>query len=140
MDKAGRKVNRCFACGPDNPDGLQLKFVYDAKEHSVRSRVVIDPKYQGATGFAHGGITAMLLDEAMAKVNGLGGTRAVTIRLHVSYRKMLPVSEVLNLTGRLVRRRGRRIYLRSEVRDAGGRLCAEARAMFLEVPHSNMFI
>ena len=137
---AEKKINRCFACGPDNPDGMHLKFTFDAERQSVESRVVIDPRLQGATGFAHGGITAMLLDEAMAKVNGLSGTRAVTLRLNVSYRKMIPLSQELRLTGQLVRRRGRKIYLCARIHNAAGELCAEGRAMFLAVPHSNMAI
>lgn len=94
---------------------------------------MIDPKYQGATGFAHGGMIATLLDEAMAKVNGKGGIKAVTLRLTVSYRKMAPVNQELRLTGRRVRCRGRKLYLLSQLLDSSGHLLAEARGLFLRM-------
>src|SRR5438093_10748326 len=92
-------VNRCFACGKGNPDGLQLDFDYDPKKKSVASRLNLPARFQGATGFAHGGIIATLLDEAMAKVNGKAGIRAVTIQLKVLYRKMVPLETDLILKG-----------------------------------------
>ena len=132
-------MNVCFACGPDNPDGLHLEFDYNPAKLSSECRLIISPKYQGATGFAHGGMIATLLDEAMAKVNGKGGIKAVTLRLTVSYRKMAPVNQELRLTGRRIRRRGRKLYLLSQLHDGSGQLLAEARGLFLEV-RANMSI
>ncbi len=88
-------------------------------------------KYQGATGYAHGGLIATLLDEAMAKTNGLGGIRAVTVRLEVSYRKLVPVEQPLQLIGRRTASRGRKVYLRAEIRGVENYLLAEAKALFL---------
>jgi len=127
-----KKKNYCFACGLDNREGLRLIFQYDPKTISAFCRLKIDPKYQGATGFAHGGMIATLLDEAMAKVNGLGGIMAVTLNLTVSYRKMVPVSKELLLTGRRVRKRGRKLYLRSELK-LNSDVLADARGLFLTV-------
>ena len=90
-------------------------------------------RYQGATGFAHGGLIATLLDEAMAKTNGLGGIRAVTLRLQVSYRKLVPVEREIHLRAWRTSRRGRKLYLRSEIRDSENHLLAEAKGLFLSV-------
>lgn len=125
--------NRCFACGEANPEGLRLKFKYDPAKRSARCALRLPSKYQGATGFAHGGIVATLLDEAMAKTNGMGGVRAVTLRISVSYRKMVPLRRLLKLSGWRTKRIGRKIYLRSELRDQSDLLLAEARGLFLEV-------
>ena len=88
-------------------------------------------QYQGATGFAHGGIIATLLDEAMAKTNGMGGIRAVTLRISVSYRKMVPLKEPLKLVGWRTIKRGRKLYLRSELRSLENVLLADAHGLFL---------
>src|SRR5262249_12196694 len=125
--------NYCFACGPDNPEGLRLVFRYTPKKHLAVCTVRIPARYQGATGFAHGGILATLLDEAMAKSNGLSGIRAMTLRLQVSYRRVAPILRKLRLTGWRTRKRGRKLNLRSELRDQHGNLLAEARGLFLEV-------
>jgi acyl-coenzyme A thioesterase PaaI-like protein len=93
-------------------------------------------RYQGATGFAHGGLIATLLDEAMAKTNGMGGIRAVTLRLHVSFRKLVPVEKTIHVRGWRTARRGRKLYLRAEIRDTNDHMLAEARGLFLTVTAS----
>jgi acyl-coenzyme A thioesterase PaaI-like protein len=125
--------NRCFVCGPANPHGLQLVFQYDPEKVSAKCKMKLPARYQGATGYAHGGIIATLLDEAMAKTNGMGGLRAVTIRLEVRYRKLVPVEEELLVTGRRTSRRGRKLYLRAELQDRRKNLLAEATGLFLTV-------
>ena len=125
--------NRCFACGPANPHGLQLKFHYDTETKIASTQLKLAARYQGATGYAHGGIIATLLDEAMAKANGLAGIRAVTLKMIVSYRKMVPLLSFLQLSGRRTSKKGRKIFLRAELRDADQNLLAEARGLFLEI-------
>jgi acyl-coenzyme A thioesterase PaaI-like protein len=124
-------------CGEANPEGLRLKFQYDPAKRSAQCSLRIAAKYQGATGFAHGGIIATLLDEAMAKTNGMGGVRAVTLRISVSYRKMTPVREELKLVGWRTVQRGRKLYLRSELRSNENVLLADARGLFLALPPSS---
>jgi acyl-coenzyme A thioesterase PaaI-like protein len=126
-----KRANRCFVCGEANPEGFRLQFKYDPVKISAGCTVRIPSKYQGATGFAHGGIIATLLDEAMAKTNGMGGIRAVTLRIAVSYRKMTPVKQPLKLSGWRTSQRGRKVYLRSELRSQENVLLAEARGLFL---------
>jgi acyl-coenzyme A thioesterase PaaI-like protein len=133
MPKIRETLNLCFACGPANRDGLRLKFSYTPNRHFVKSVVRLEKRFQGATGFAHGGIIATLLDEAMAKSNGLGGTRAVTLRLDARYRKMVPIKRELHLTGWRTSKRGRKLYLRAELHDAHGNLLCEGRGLFLIV-------
>jgi acyl-coenzyme A thioesterase PaaI-like protein len=128
-----KKKNYCFACGPDNPHGLRLKFQYDPQKREARCSVKIPARYQGATGYAHGGMIATLLDEAMAKANGLAGIRAVTLKLEVSYRKMVPVNQTLHLIGKRRIQKGRKLYLRSALQDRSGNLLAFARGLFLAV-------
>lgn len=131
--KIRESTNVCFACGPANRDGLRLKFIYTPKRHFVKCVLHLEKRFQGATGFAHGGIIATLLDEAMAKSNGLGGTRAVTLRLEARYRKMVPIKRELHLTGWRTAKRGRKLYLRAELHDAQGNLLSEGRGLFLIV-------
>jgi acyl-coenzyme A thioesterase PaaI-like protein len=128
-----KSKNRCFACGEGNPDGLQLKFQYDPETRIASTQLRLASRYQGATGFSHGGIIATLLDEAMAKANGMAGIRAVTIKMTVAYRKMVPLLNQLHLSGWRTAKKGRKIYLRSELRDANQNLLAEARGLFLEI-------
>src|SRR5260370_16914324 len=53
----------CFGCGPLNEDGLQLKFV--PGPDGSGAEFVVPDRFQSWSGMAHGGITSLLLDEAV---------------------------------------------------------------------------
>ena len=76
---------RCFACGPHNPDGLQLTFVPDGADGATTT-VVLPPKLQGYREIAQGGIVMMLLDEVMAHACRFLGERAVTASMDTRFR------------------------------------------------------
>src|SRR2546428_9463316 len=52
----------CFGCGPLNEEGLRLKFV-PGPDGSV-AEFAAPQRYQSWSGMAHGGLVALLLDEA----------------------------------------------------------------------------
>jgi len=54
----------CFACGTENPIGLNLDFFL--KGDAVYTEITLDKVYEGWEGIAHGGIVSTLLDEIMS--------------------------------------------------------------------------
>ena len=50
--------NRCFGCGKDNPEGMQLKFRLDEGRQRFVGRFRLARRYQGPPGHAHGGVIA----------------------------------------------------------------------------------
>jgi acyl-coenzyme A thioesterase PaaI-like protein len=95
---------RCFACGPDNPHGLHMKFEYG--EGFAKCEIEPGLAFAGWSSIMHGGVVAVLLDEAMAHATLSTGERAVTARLEVRFRKAAPTSELLTVEGRVTGRRG----------------------------------
>src|SRR3954471_17742071 len=85
--------NQCFACGPDNPDGMHLKFVLDEANQKFVCKFRLPAKYWGPPKHAHGGIVATILDEAMGKVNKIRQVIAVTSEMNVQYLKMVPLGK-----------------------------------------------
>src|SRR5687768_14166967 len=75
--------NYCFACGMDNPDGMHLKFRYDAQRRRFVGRFRLPRRYQGPPAHAHGGIIATILDEAMGKVNKIRSVIALTSEMDI---------------------------------------------------------
>jgi len=120
---------RCFACGPDNASGMQLRFDYG--DGIARSRFVAQRRFAGWTTIIHGGIMATLLDEAMAHAAIAAGVRAVTARLEVRFRKAAPIDEPLLLEGRLEGRRGRLLTLVATVSGEDGTVYAEGVGRFV---------
>ena len=66
----------CFGCGPLNGDGLRLKFE-PGPDGSV-AEYTVEPKFQSWTGMAHGGMVALMLDEAVGWAAWHAGHPGVT--------------------------------------------------------------
>ena len=72
----------CFGCGQANLFGLQLELTR-RPEGGVAGRFFVKQDHQGPPGYAHGGVIATALDEAMALLLYGQGTYALTGRLEV---------------------------------------------------------
>ena len=84
-------------------------------------------------GFGHGGIVSALLDEAMGWATYGRGVWAVTGRMEMRFRGIVPVEDELQVRGRITRDRGRTLEVMAELRDSGGLVLAEAEALFFRV-------
>src|SRR5271165_2610699 len=94
-----KDANRCFGCGGANEAGMKLPFELDLDAHRTRGRFTLGPNYAGGAGFAHGGIIAVVLDEAMGKLSKITGERAVTAEMSIEYRKPVPVDQEIFAEG-----------------------------------------
>ena len=112
----------CFGCGPLNADGLRLVFT-PGPDGSVAEYVVED-KFQSWTGMAHGGMVALMLDEAVGWAAWHAGHPGVTGRLAVSFRRPLKLGERVRIVGQVERVRRTLVYCNAVVEsvDDGGRI------------------
>ena len=126
-------TNHCFGCGGANARGMQLAFDQNDATQRIRGEFSIPGDYQGGSGFVHGGVIALLLDEVMAKVSRFHKDHAVTADLNVEYVKPVPVGQPLIVEGWEVERNGRDIHRIGEIRAATGALLARGRGHFVQV-------
>ena len=126
-------TNACFGCGGANPRGMRLAFEQDDAAKRIVGRFRLGEEYQGGAGFLHGGIIAVLFDEAMGKVNRFRGVRAVTAELVIEYLKPIRVGEEIVVEAREVERNGRSLIHAGEIRDPRGTVLARGRGRFVEV-------
>jgi acyl-coenzyme A thioesterase PaaI-like protein len=129
--------SRCFGCGPGHPTGLRVRcFKVDG---GVLSPIMIDPRYEGPPGAAHGGIVAAYLDEVLAGAVVRGtGRIAVTGELTVRYVKPVPLETPLVGRAHLVADHGRYADVEGRIEDlvtADVLATARGRFMFI-VPKS----
>lgn len=118
------------ATGPENPIAPPL--VVDGRpDGSVRGTVRLGVQYQGPPGFAHGGISALLLDHGLGVANGWAGRSGRTASLTLDYRRGVPLYAPLVLTARQERVDGRKIWATGELLTADGELCVEASGLFV---------
>jgi acyl-coenzyme A thioesterase PaaI-like protein len=114
----------CFGCGQANLFGLQLE------TDGVRGRFFVKQDHQGPPGFAHGGIVATALDEAMALALHAKGLDARTRRLELDLLAPAPVGAFLEVEASVEAPEGRRVRTHASARD-GETLVAEAVAVFV---------
>ncbi len=123
-------ANRCFVCGPGNPDGLHVAFRLE--EGVCRAEFVPTTSHAGYDGVTHGGILFSLLDDVMANWVYLQGEQCFTARAEVRYRQPLPVGTPIRLEGRLQRRKGRLAVVEGKVvRADDDSVVAEATGSFM---------
>ena len=130
-------ANQCFGCGGDNPAGMRLVFDLDFDAQRARGRFVLGRSYAGGAGFAHGGIIAVVLDEAMGKLSKLTEEKAVTGELSIEYRKPVPVDKEIVVEGWQVQAVGRYRFRAGEIRDAAGNVLARGKARFVTIDENH---
>lgn len=131
--------NYCFVCGKNNPDGMKLRFAYDAKRASFVCRFRLTKRYTGPPGHCHGGIIAAILDEAMGKVIKLRHVVALTSQIAVNYRKPVPLNQPLRVESREVKVKGRKHINKAEILNEKGEVLARAEGVFIAIDPHKMF-
>jgi uncharacterized protein (TIGR00369 family) len=133
------KKNYCFACGPDNPDGMHLKFTLDEARQTFVCRFRLSNRYMGPPGHCHGGIIATILDDAMGKANKLRQVVALTKEMTVEYLKPVPLHKPLRVEGREVSVHGRQHINAAEIINEKGEVLARSQGVFIAIDPEKMF-
>jgi uncharacterized protein (TIGR00369 family) len=125
--------NVCFGCGDANERGMKLTFEQDDARRRIVGKFKMGAEYQGAKGILHGGIIAVLFDEAMGKVCRFRQAHAVTAELTVEYLKPIRVEEEIHVEAYEREQKGRSLFHEGEIRNAAGELLARGRGRFVIV-------
>lgn len=131
--------NRCFGCGPANPIGLRLEFLF-AEDRSVVALPTVVDSFEGPPGFLHGGIIATLLDEAMSKAVRVHGFTAMTRQMEIDYLRPVHSGVPIRIEGRLLRSEGRKHWTEARILNDKSSTLATAKGLFIEVRASRMAI
>jgi uncharacterized protein (TIGR00369 family) len=126
-----RADNVCFGCGGGNANGMKLVFEADPTTRRVTGKFQLGPEYQGSLGMLHGGIIAVLFDEAMGKLCRFIDARAVTAELSVEYLKPIRVNQEIIVEALEAERKGRQLFHQGEIRSTDGALLARGKARFV---------
>ena len=120
----------CFACGQQNPNGMQLQPT--ASEGRAVVRWTPPPHYQGYAGVLHGGVIATLLDETMAHAALSLVGRAATAELSLQFLKPVMIGRELDVRAE-VHEQKRRILIVGAELIQDGEVRARGEGKFLVV-------
>ena len=129
----------CYGCGRLNPQGHHLKSYWDGEE--TVCRFTPDSKFTGGfPGFLYGGMIASVIDchgagtaaAAKARQDGKPISRFVTASLKVDYVAPTPIDTELEVRGRPVEMKGRKVIVDLTV-TAAGKLCAKGTVVMVQI-------
>ena len=132
-------VNECFGCGKDNPDGMHLDFRFDEAGGRTICDFNLSKRYQGPPAHCHGGVIAVILDEAMGKVNKLRHVIALTKSMEIEYKRPVPLFTDLTVEGWEEKVEGRAHTNVAEIRNTAGEVLARSRGVFIAIDPKQMF-
>jgi acyl-coenzyme A thioesterase PaaI-like protein len=130
MDFLGSAENRCFACGPGNPQGMHMHFTHEGG--TVRSTFRPADWQEGWKRMVHGGILTTALDEAMAYVMLFAGFQAFTARLEIRFRNPAAAHDELEVEARLVHESRRLADVEAVIRR-GSEIISEASGRYVKI-------
>lgn len=133
LERARSDANKCFVCGPGNSWGLQIEYRMDGDV--CRASFTPGEFHVGYDRMTHGGILYSALDDVMANWLFLQGTRAHTARCEIRYRQPVAVGTLIELEGRLIKRKGPVVILEARAtRATDNKVVADAQGSFMIVP------
>ena len=133
----------CYGCGRLNAGGHHLKSYWDGEESVCR--FTPDAKYTGGFPvFLYGGIIASLIDchgagtasAAKAREDGKPLSRFVTASLKVDYLAPTPINTELEVRGKPVEIKGRKVIVELTV-SAEGKICATGTVVMVQIKDQN---
>jgi uncharacterized protein (TIGR00369 family) len=124
---------KCFVCGSQNPRGMGIRW-YANPDGEIFTQVTLSEAQQGPPGYAHGGATAAILDEAMGAAVWFTGQRVLSVNLNVDYKRPVPLGEEVEVSARISGKGERSIHATSELRLANGDVAVSGRGIYVESP------
>lgn len=88
----------------------------------------------GPPGYAHGGVLATLIDEAMGTANWFAGNRGVSVHLSFDYNRPVPIGATIYITGKVERREGRKVFTSGMVVLDDGTAAVNGSGIFVDAP------
>ncbi len=139
-------VAHCYGCGRLNEHGHQIKTIWEGDETVTR----FTPKdyHTAIPGFVYGGLIASLIDCHGTGTAALAAYRAekrehyskpafrfVTASLQVDYLKPTPLGVKLELRGKVIEIKGKKVISEITV-SANGEITARGKVVAIQMPES----
>ncbi|MBN2419320.1 MAG: PaaI family thioesterase [Deltaproteobacteria bacterium] len=125
---------KCFACGTENPIGLNLQFY--ALGEKVCSEITLGIYHVGWSDIIHGGIISTLLDEVMSwTILYFKRIFFVTRKMDVKYIKPVQSGVPLVVSGMIIScgEEDKIIAVKGELRDTNNTLLARSKGEFIKI-------
>jgi len=128
MSQRNPEYDNCFVCGVNNETGMQVSFYMNGDKAEAVFHCI--DRFQGYPNTIHGGITATLLDEAMANVLIHQEITAVTAEMTVKYKHPVLIGDTVTVSGWVDTKKSRIITCKSCLVNQDKVVVAEASGVY----------
>jgi acyl-coenzyme A thioesterase PaaI-like protein len=141
-------LSYCYGCGRLNEHGYRIKSCMDGDE--TVAIFTPGPNHISIPGFVYGGLLASLIDchgtgtaaaaayrAANRELGSEPALRFVTASLKVDYLKPTPLGVPLEIRGKAVEIKGRKVVVSATI-SAGGTVCVRGEVIAVQVPERMM--
>jgi len=113
--------------------GLAPPLHIEVAGNAVVGTCTLGLAFEGPPAFAHGGVSAMLLDQLLGYATSAAGHPGMTVKLETRYRAPVPLQTQLRLTAEVSEVNGRRVTARGVIATAAepGTVLVEASGTFV---------
>jgi uncharacterized protein (TIGR00369 family) len=123
----------CYICGKENPKSLGVRWNL-MEDQSISTRVTLSLSQQGPPGYAHGGASAALLDEAMGCAVWSAKHQVVSVNLQINYKKPLPLETPIWVNALIESIEGRVVNASSSISLEDGTILVTGHGIYVEAP------
>lgn len=116
--------------GLRNPLALVRPEDREVSDGVLRYRAEVGVAWEGPPAHVHGGVSALLLDQALGEACAVFGGPGMTGRLTLHYRRATPLGR-LTVEAWLEQTDGTKTVARGRTLDSEGRTCVEAEGLFI---------
>ncbi len=115
--------------GRRNPIAPPLEFTADP-DGTLWAEVVLGAAYEGPHQLVHGGVSALILDQALGGAAEISGAPGMTGTLTIRYERPTPLFTKLRVEAKAVQHEGVKTIVRGSIADEGG-VCVRAEGVFI---------
>lgn len=121
----------CWACGPDNSAGLRLDIKRDELSRKSFASFLIDGRYEGNDGIAHGGLLCSIFDSVMTNAAmACCDKRVFTAKLEVKFKKKIKIGERIKVSCWFEKKYFGFLIMKGEIVNGENKVAAKASALF----------
>lgn len=110
---------------------VRLTYFRKPDEPTLYAKAWFGSKTMGPPGHVHGGAMAATLDEAMGAAAWMNDYKSVAATITITFIAMLPIESETIVEARIDRVEGRKVHLKSMLKDPSGRIVAEGSGLFV---------
>ena len=126
--------SRSFVSGPAAAaERTRVEYFRDPANDHLHANVWFGPHTEGPPDSVHGGAIAAVLDEAMGAVCWMNGHPVVAARITINYVHLTPLGFSGKVESWIDQIEGRKIFIKSHLKDEHGKLHAHGESLFIEL-------